>query len=183
MPSPISFHFPRHLAHSARPLHCICANKLRTGNLHLLLRLVIDGLLLSELQRARSPHTHHIAPTHRGVCRLHSTPPASFHTSSATLTPPRAPMRGQPWHNSIPALRLTISVCQSGLRRTASRGREIIADALCHALANKLPVAPLHCTTPRFAVHSDLLTFLQPQSPPLRTAPSLPHIATFNPFD
>lgn len=110
-------------------------------------------------------------------------PRLMFHTSSATLTPPQAPMCGQPRHNIIPALRLTISVCQSGLRRTASRGREIIAGALCHALANKLPVAPLHCATPRFAVHSDLLTFHQPQSPPLRTAPSLPHIATFNPFD
>lgn len=76
-------------------LGCRARSEHRTvSNLHLLLRLVNDGLLLSELQRARSPHTHHVLPTHRGVCRLHSTPPASFHTSSATLTPPQAPMCG-----------------------------------------------------------------------------------------
>ncbi len=36
------------------------------SNLHLLLRLVNDGLLLSELQRARSPHTHHVPPPPTG---------------------------------------------------------------------------------------------------------------------
>lgn len=48
------------------------------GNLHLLFRLVYDGLLLYKLQRARSPNLHPIPPTHRGVCRLHSTPSASL---------------------------------------------------------------------------------------------------------
>ena len=96
--------------------------------------------------------------------------------------PYNTPMCGGPSHNSIPALKPTTTALKSGLRHTASRGREIAVGALCHALANKLPVAPLRCTTPRFAVHSFSPPFLWLQSPPLRTGSSSPHIATLNPF-
>lgn len=90
-------------------------------------------------------------------------------------------MCSAPSHSSIPALHPTTTALKSGLRRTASRGREIASDALCHALANKLPVAPLRYSTPRFAVHSFSPPFLWLQSPPLRTGSSSPHIASFNP--
>lgn len=167
------------------------------GNLHLLFRLVSDGLLFSKLQRARSPYLHHVPPTLRGDCRLHSTPSASFHQTPAALAPasamlPQTPMHGAPSHNYIPALKPTTTALKSGLRRTASRGREIVVGALCHALAYKLPVAPLRCTTPRFAVHSFSPPFLWLQSPPLRTGSSSPPIADIirpwqydlsNPFD
>lgn len=114
LPPPITFHFPRHLAHSARPLHCICVSKLLSppfqrfiptptptglgcrarlhcglpGNLHLLLRLVNDGQPLSELQRARSPYLRHVPPTHRGNNRIHYQPSALLYiVCDAALAP------------------------------------------------------------------------------------------------
>ena len=138
----------------------------------MLFRLVNDGLLLSELQRARSPYLHPIPPPHRGVCRLHSTPLASFHQTPMALAPasamlPQAPMHGAPSHNSIPALKPTTAALKSGLRHTASRGREIASGALCHALANKLPVGsagyadtPVRCSLIQSSVPLAAITFI-----------------------
>ncbi len=96
----IPFHLTRHLA-SLRLARCITspttnfsylqfqrfiptppatptvsgASPLRyVRHLHLLFRVVNDGLLRSELQGARSPYLRHVPPTHRGNNRIHYQP-------------------------------------------------------------------------------------------------------------
>lgn len=75
---------------SGEPAVSVRSNSNATRNLRLLFRLVNAGSLRSKLQSPRSHTVSHVPPTHRGSCRLHSTPSA--------LTPPQAPMGGAPMH-------------------------------------------------------------------------------------
>ena len=78
-------------------------------------------------------------------------------------------MHGAPSHNSTAALKPTTTDLKSGLRHTASRGREIVVGALCHALANKLPVGSAgYADTP---VRSSLIQ----SSVPLAAITSIAH--------
>ena len=121
-----------------------------SGNLRWLFRLIkVYAAALHSSNRCLPTISTFLPPTEVVDASINH----QLHLSSATLTPPRAPMNGTLSHNSTPALLLTVAVRQSGLRRTVSRGRQIVVGALCHALANKLPdgstssaATPVHCS-------------------------------------
>lgn len=125
---------------SGEPTVSVRSNSNATRNLRLLFRLVNAGSLRSKLQSRRSHTVSHVPPTHRGSCRLHSTPSA--------LTPPQARWAVRRCTFSTPATMATAALTSSSLRRTARRGRQTLkpqADFRDCLSLHKLCDTPLCC--------------------------------------
>lgn len=210
LPTPIPFHFPRHLAHSARPFHCICVGKLFALNSPRLIptptlrcsALRVSGAFRAQVgrqpplafsepsmsfcsiphsKRARSPHLQSHSSLPQRKLPTISKPTATFYNTSATLAPSPDERTGKPLRS--------LRHCRQPLRyeRAASGTRRVEAGRLLSVLcAMRSPTnsLSLHCIARHLGslfAHSPLRSF---GGNHLRShgSPS-PLIATSNAFD